>query len=179
MLGHCGGDTRLMEIISHYLEVRECINHEEDNAAGYIADFKRRAGVSNCIVGRAIPHRGGHPLGRHSLKRRRPAEQAINEVVPVRSVRIEAERDYTRNERNIPVVVSLECLFLPYDTCQAAEIAEKIFSVARNKRPQREGQRQTHCFARRAQFGAKTPITIGASICFCFFSVSLYRNNRN
>ena len=47
----------------------------------------------------------------------------------------------------------LECLFSPYDTRQTAEIVEKRFSVARNKRPQREGQRQTHCFARRAQFG--------------------------
>ena len=43
-LGHCGGDARLMEIISHHLEVRECFNHEEDDVGGYIADFKRRAG---------------------------------------------------------------------------------------------------------------------------------------
>ncbi|EGI69392.1 hypothetical protein G5I_01858 [Acromyrmex echinatior] len=42
-LGHCGGDARLMEIISHHLEVHECFNHEEDDAGGYIADFKRRA----------------------------------------------------------------------------------------------------------------------------------------
>ena len=47
----------------------------------------------------------------------------------------------------------LEYLFPPYDTCQAAKIAEKVFLVARNKRPQREGQTegQTRCFARRVQ----------------------------
>ncbi|XP_018378015.1 PREDICTED: uncharacterized protein LOC108770795 [Trachymyrmex cornetzi] len=93
-LGHCGGDARLMEIISHHLEVRECLNHEDD-VGGYIADFKRRV----------IPHRGRHPSGRLSSRRRRPAEQAINEVVPTRRTRIEAVWDYPRNERNFPMVI--------------------------------------------------------------------------
>jgi len=37
LLRHCGDDARLIEIISHYLEIRECFNHEEDDAGGYIA----------------------------------------------------------------------------------------------------------------------------------------------
>ncbi|XP_011054730.1 PREDICTED: uncharacterized protein LOC105146278 [Acromyrmex echinatior] len=109
-LGHYGGDARLMEIISHHLEVCECFNHEEDDG-GYITDFKRRAGDW------AISHHGGHPLGL-SLRRRRPAEQAINEVVS-RKAQIEAVRDYIRNERNIPVVLlsSDESQFCPCIYC--------------------------------------------------------------
>ena len=42
-LGHYGSDARLMEIILHYLEVHKCFSHEDD-AGGYIADFKHRAG---------------------------------------------------------------------------------------------------------------------------------------
>ena len=43
-LGHCGGNARLMEIISHHSEVRKCFNHEEDDDGDYITDFKRHAG---------------------------------------------------------------------------------------------------------------------------------------
>ena len=71
----------------------------------------------------------------------------------------------------------LECLFPPYDTRQAAEIVEKIFSVARNKRPQREGQRQmTHCFASGPSSACPrgdSPITIGASIRLFFLCLAL------
>jgi len=41
-LGHCGNDQRLVEIISRHLEVRQCFDHEEDDAGGYIASFLRR-----------------------------------------------------------------------------------------------------------------------------------------
>jgi len=41
-LGHCGNEQRLVEIISRHLEVRQCFDHEEDDAGGYIASFLRR-----------------------------------------------------------------------------------------------------------------------------------------
>lgn len=44
-LGHCGGDERLKNIITRHLEIRECFSHEEDDAGGYIADFKRCTGL--------------------------------------------------------------------------------------------------------------------------------------
>ncbi|KYN10287.1 hypothetical protein ALC57_17584 [Trachymyrmex cornetzi] len=103
-LEHCGGDLRLRSIISEHLEVRDFYDHEEDDAGGYIADFKRCK--PNCIVGRAISHRRGRPVSRLSLRRRRrPAAEALDEVVPPRRARIEAVRDIPRNERNIPVII--------------------------------------------------------------------------
>ncbi|KYN18425.1 hypothetical protein ALC57_09255 [Trachymyrmex cornetzi] len=106
-LGHSGDDVRLRSIISGHLEVRDFHDHEEDDVGGYIADFKRRVAVRepNCIVGRAIPHRRGRPISRLSLRRRRPAAEALDEVVPARIARIEAIRDIPRNERNIPVII--------------------------------------------------------------------------
>ncbi|XP_018374675.1 PREDICTED: uncharacterized protein LOC108768656 [Trachymyrmex cornetzi] len=99
-LGHCGGDVRLRNIISGHLEVRDFYDHEEDDVGGYIADFKRHVAVR----GRAIPHRRGRPVSRLSLRRRRPAAEALDEVVPARRARIEAVQDIPRNERNIPVI---------------------------------------------------------------------------
>jgi len=77
----------------------------------------------------------------------------------------------------------LECLFPPYDTRQATEIAEKIFLVARNKRPQREEQtlrdRLTVLLDKSSSacLCKGSPITIGTSVPFYFFSVSLYRDD--
>ncbi|KYN14458.1 hypothetical protein ALC57_13345 [Trachymyrmex cornetzi] len=106
-LGHCGGDVRLRRIISGHLEVRDFYDHEEDDVGGYIADFKQRVAVKepNCIVGRAIPHRRGRPVSRLSLRRRRPAAEALDEVVPARRARIEAVRHIPRNKRNISVII--------------------------------------------------------------------------
>jgi len=73
----------------------------------------------------------------------------------------------------------LECLFSPYDH-QAAEIAEKVFSVVKINRSQREGQtlkdRQTVLLDETSSVYPRgaSPIIIGASILFCFFFVSLY-----
>lgn len=52
-LGHCGGDRRLEEIISRHMIVRECFNHEEDDAGGHILDYYRRT-------------RSGSERGKHS-----------------------------------------------------------------------------------------------------------------
>ncbi|XP_018370179.1 PREDICTED: uncharacterized protein LOC108765831 [Trachymyrmex cornetzi] len=100
-LGHCGGDVRLRRIISGHLEVRDFYDHEEDDVGGYIADFKQRVAVK----GRAIPHRRGRPVSRLSLRRRRPAAEALDEVVPARKARIEAVRHIPRNKRNISVII--------------------------------------------------------------------------
>jgi len=43
-LGHCGGDVTLKNIIARHLEIRECFDHEENDAEDHIADFKRRTG---------------------------------------------------------------------------------------------------------------------------------------
>ena len=43
-LGHCDGDV-ILNIIARHLEIRECFDHEEDDAGGHIADFKRRTGL--------------------------------------------------------------------------------------------------------------------------------------
>ncbi|KYN13304.1 hypothetical protein ALC57_14505 [Trachymyrmex cornetzi] len=55
-LGHCGGDARLMEIISYHLEVRECFNHEEDDAGGRaprietVRDYPRNEGNIPMVI---------------------------------------------------------------------------------------------------------------------------------
>ena len=39
-LGQCDDDERLKNIIACHLEIRECFDHEENDAGGHIADFK-------------------------------------------------------------------------------------------------------------------------------------------
>ena len=76
----------------------------------------------------------------------------------------------------------LKCLFPPYNTCQVTEIAEKVFLVARNKITERRTDSEDR-FAvlldepSSAYPRGGSPITIGATISFCFFFVLLYRDN--
>ncbi|KYN14213.1 hypothetical protein ALC57_13585 [Trachymyrmex cornetzi] len=47
-LGHC--DSVMTLTISRHIEVRECFNHEEDDAGGHIDEFRHRI-IGNTGVG--------------------------------------------------------------------------------------------------------------------------------
>jgi len=51
-LGHCAGSEKLLGIIRELVEMRISLEHEEEDSAGYIADFLRQSTCSSRKTGK-------------------------------------------------------------------------------------------------------------------------------